>query len=388
LNPSGKIRVLITGADRIVGGIPFYVNTIVEHADQLRFEFHVVVTPESRIPSPVAPTFPGATLHELEFQYGPLSFLNRIVALRRLMLDQGIDVIHAHASRAGLIAALATLGLKVRFVYTGHSWRSQQLTDSIKRRFVQLSERIISSRATVLTYLSTSEKKYGDARYHIGEKGILIRTRIDGDRFANISAAAVQAMRDELRLPEDAQVLGMIGRLEWEKNPKAFFEIGFRLMEKFPRLHVVWLGDGVLKAELQTMVNASGFADRVRLPGAVAREKVPGALKCFDVLLCTSRYEAMPISFLEAQAACVPIVSAAFESVGDVIENGVTGFVFGQDDTNDAIDRLSYLFSSQNYSVEIVEVAKLHFDRIYSGTRQFASEFEKLYSLSFIDRRV
>jgi glycosyltransferase involved in cell wall biosynthesis len=61
----------------------------------------------------------------------------------------------------------------------------------------------------------------------------------------------------------------------------------------------------------------------VRLLGARdARPLYPA----FDVLLCTSRFEGMPVSFLEALVCGVPIVSYPVGGSAELVIEGVTGF--------------------------------------------------------------
>jgi glycosyltransferase involved in cell wall biosynthesis len=368
----------MVGADRVVGGIPSYVNTIIQRADMRHFKFHVIVTP-NLVPDPAAPKFEHAKLHEMKFRYGFLSLPQRVLELRKLIVRNSIDVVHAHASRAGILAAFATLGLPVRMVYTGHGWRSKQLPGSLKRYVMQIAERIICTRADSITYLSNSEMVYARTALLDRGRGIVIKTRIDGQCFFNPDLNAIQKMRVRLDIPTNARVIGMIGRLEDQKDPEFFIRVGFEILKCRENVWLVWIGEGPLRSKVEEVAALHKVVNRVRLPGRIEGVQIPAVLSLFDLMLCTSKYEGFPIAILESQAAGIPVVCRAFEGVEDIIDSAKTGEIFGFNDVIEARNMVLKILGDKNISRSLANLARTVFIENFNDLDKMISEFESIY---------
>ncbi len=133
--------------------------------------------------------------------------------------------------------------------------------------------------------------------------------------------AARGAWRAGPGIPNDAFLLGALGRLTWEK--------GFAdLIRAFPPLAEkgVWLvigGEGPQRGELAALAQALDIEDRCLLAGFV--EDVPGVLADIDLFVLPSHIEGHPMVLLEAMAMARPIVATAIPGVRDTIADGVDG---------------------------------------------------------------
>ncbi len=96
-------------------------------------------------------------------------------------------------------------------------------------------------------------------------------------------------------------------------NPTLAPAVLAALVAEFPAADLTMIGpdkDGSLAA-VRVTAAALGVADRLRLPGAVAKAAVPGWLDQGDIFLNTSNVDNTPISLLEALACGLPVVSTA-----------------------------------------------------------------------------
>lgn len=93
------------------------------------------------------------------------------------------------------------------------------------------------------------------------------------------------AARGALRLPAEAIVLAAVGRLEPVKGAELLLNAFLAVADEDPRLHLVLGGEGSLLPRLRRAVSEAGLGDRVRLPGRLPQEDVPGLLMGADLFL-------------------------------------------------------------------------------------------------------
>ena len=100
----------------------------------------------------------------------------------------------------------------------------------------------------------------------------LIRSGIEIGAYRDVTTDRAQ-LRARLGLPADALVIGNVGRLSPPKCPELMVRAFARLASTHPNAHLVLVGDGWQRAEVEAEVAALGLADRVHLLGL--RRDVP-----------------------------------------------------------------------------------------------------------------
>ena len=100
--------------------------------------------------------------------------------------------------------------------------------------------------------------------------------------------------------------VGYVGRLTQEKNPLFAVEIARRLCLLDSSVHVVFIGDGDLRAQVADAIKNAHLTERVHLLGA--RDDVNQWYSAFDCLMMPSLFEGLPFVLVEAQAAGLPCV--------------------------------------------------------------------------------
>ena len=99
-------------------------------------------------------------------------------------------------------------------------------------------------------------------------------------------------------------------------------------------LHLVVVGDGPAKADLEHMANRLGVADRVRFVGAIDRADIPRYVAVFDIALEPSAVAyASPLKLIEYMAMGKAIIAPDQPNIRELIDDGRTGIlVRGEDD--------------------------------------------------------
>lgn len=132
-------------------------------------------------------------------------------------------------------------------------------------------------------------------------------------RVENFQPADGNASRRErLGIPRDAIVIGSVGHLRGEKNPVRLIE-AVAAVECARALHVLMLGDGAERGNVEAAVERLGLRSRVHLVGH--RENPAEDYRTMDLFALSSDTEQMPFALLEAMASGLAVVST---DVGDV----------------------------------------------------------------------
>lgn len=229
---------------------------------------------------------------------------------RRILKEFGpYDVIHSHVHHySGFILWLANLmGVPVRIA---HSHNDTTLVDrsagNFRRVYLHLTERMIQKHATVGLACSrqAASALYG-TDWESDLRWCILYCGIDLDPFRQ-SVNRIE-VRKELNIPLDSFVVGHVGRFDKQKNHDFLIDIAYELAKEKPNMHLLLIGDGPLRPEIEKKVKSFGLVDKVIFAGV--RSDVPRLMKgAMDVFVMPSFHEGLPVVGIEAQASGLPLV--------------------------------------------------------------------------------
>jgi glycosyltransferase involved in cell wall biosynthesis len=172
------------------------------------------------------------------------------------------------------------------------------------------------------------------------EKMISILNGVDCQRFRPTCDRS-QA-KQACDLPEDALVIGAVGRFIATKRYPLLIEAFESLAQDHPRLHLMILGDsGPERENVHQIARQSPVATRIHLKGHQA-EPAP-FYQAMDLLAMPSSHEGLANALLEAMASGVPALAHAACGAAEVIDDGVSGFLAHIDSAADLAQKISSL---------------------------------------------
>jgi glycosyltransferase involved in cell wall biosynthesis len=149
-------------------------------------------------------------------------------------------------------------------------------------------------------------------------------------------------VRRRLGIAADACVVGTVSRVSVEKGHAHLIDAMALLAEVVPKLHLLILGDGPARPDLEAQVTRLGLTNRVTFTGFF--DDLPGALAAMDLLAQPSvKEEGFPTALLEAQAAGLPVVASDIGGVKETIDVKRTGLLVPPGDTAALADVLANL---------------------------------------------
>jgi glycosyltransferase involved in cell wall biosynthesis len=281
-----------------------------------------------------------------------------VCAVRRYARSHGpFDVVHGHSSKAGAIARLAALGTSARAVYTLHGLIMMDPgLAPWKRAFYLAIERALGLRTQRIIAVSPEEGRAA-VRVGLGEsRVVVVPNGVSDDPLVPRARA-----RCELGLPDNAIVVGFIGRLVEQKAPEMLLRAFARAVNgdpslrlasprlaspRLPSLRLAMVGSGPLMQPLCELAVALKIAHRVLWLGERDARTV---ITAFDVFAISSRKEGFPYVVLEAMAAGLPVVATSSSGVELLVQPGVNGVVVPADDTEMFSDALTALVTDPEW---------------------------------------
>ena len=174
-----------------------------------------------------------------------------LVELWRLALERQPDVIHAHSSKAGVLArCLRFLGIRCPIFYTPNAYFGMG-KDRKSARLFNLIERIFA-RIGITIQTSNTEALFGRDRIGVPKnRQVVIPNGVDCDAFQPPTILERREVRRCMNIPENAVVLGTVARYSSQKDPLTLHAAVRELLARHETLWFVHVGKGELWAPCQ-----------------------------------------------------------------------------------------------------------------------------------------
>ncbi|MEO7275218.1 MAG: glycosyltransferase [Vicinamibacterales bacterium] len=242
-------------------------------------------------------------------------------ALRRLVRERRIDIVHAHDYKTNLLVWLlrrldGTMVMSTAHGWTGHSARERSV-------YYPLDKWLLAR----LPFVVAVSSQIRDELIHRGlpaARSTVILNGIDHRQFRR-DRTREAAARAALDLEPGTVVIGAVGRLEPQKRFDLLIDAFATLRRDRPALRLRIAGDGSLKAALQQQIEALGLAPFASLTGHT--EDVAGFHHALDLFVQSSDYEGTPNAVLEAMAFETPLVATSAGGTAELVEDGRHGMV-------------------------------------------------------------
>jgi glycosyltransferase involved in cell wall biosynthesis len=294
--------------------------------------------------------------------------VKQLVRLRRLMLLEKIDILHAHDFYSSFVGAAAARLSGVRVIACQ---RHLKLSD---RRAHKWGTRMIHRLAHRILVNSEAIREH-IIEHDSAPPGKIVVIR-NGVVPVPSRANAHDELCRELGLDAGSTLVGIVARLQAVKGHRFFIEAAARVLRSRTDAHFVLVGDGPLRTEIENQAAALGITDHVHLLGD--RAGVSRLVAAFDLLVLASLHEGLPNAVMEAMAAGVPVVATSVGGTKELIADGETGYLAPPSDSAALADRILFALGDEVHREEIVSAARRRITSTFSIERMVES-VENLY---------
>jgi glycosyltransferase involved in cell wall biosynthesis len=186
---------------------------------------------------------------------------------------------------------------------------------------------------------------------------------VDTQRFVPSPSRGVAA-RACWGVPEDALVIGTVGRLSEQKRPALLLALHNLLVRRFPNIYLVFIGGGPLEDALRDAARQSARPQQVIFAGFVSG--VEQVLPAFDLHVLLSRNEGFGIATIEAMACGVPAVATDVPGSADILRGSPSGLLVPPDDVAAAAELIAPLLADPARRAQMGRAGRAEAEARYS----------------------
>ncbi|HEY4232282.1 MAG TPA: glycosyltransferase [Lacipirellulaceae bacterium] len=243
----------------------------------------------------------------------PVAFARLTRHIRRLQPDIVHTWVFAAGSYGRVAARLAGVKHLVSGEYCVDRWKStwQWTVDLTLKCY---TERYVTNSPAVRDYCA----KHGIPANRV----VVIPNGVAPARPSDVSRAE---LLHELECPQDARLIGVVGRLWPQKRVKDLIWAADLLRVLHNNLRLLVIGDGPERAALERFARLASDLDHIRFLGH--RDDVWRIMPHLDAFWNGSGYEGQPNAVMEAMAAGIPVVASDIPGNRELVVDGHAGFL-------------------------------------------------------------
>lgn len=291
-------------------------------------------------------------------------------ALVRRLKEIKPDVVHTHSSKAGIIGRYAAHSADVpRVVHTIHGLAFTASRHSgvnalyrlLERKAAPLTHKIVSV-AEAMTRASLS------ANIGTSDQYVTVHSGMELGPFLDPPVPRLP-VRERLGLAPEHVAVGTIARLFHMKGHEDLLQLAPSLCERFPNLRFVWIGDGMLREQLEFRIRDLGLKDRFIFTGLVPPTEIPELVNALDIVAHPSQREGLARAIPQGQLARCPVVCYDIDGNIEGLIPGETGFAIRPFDVKAFGEALATLLGDETKRKTMGERGRAFASEIFDAKR-------------------
>lgn len=237
------------------------------------------------------------------------------------------DIVHSqHPFLLGMAALRIARRLELPLVFTHHTLYEQYThyipgdSPALKRFAIELATR----------YANLCDQVFAPSesiQALLQERGVVTPIKVipTGVRLENFAQGDGRSVREQMGIPEDAFVVGHLGRLAPEKNLEFLAQAVADFVGSHPQGHFLVIGTGPSEDAIRAIFDHAGIPARLHIAGVLQQQPLADALHAMDVFAFASQSETQGMVLAEAMAAGLPVVALDAPGAREVVKDQHNG---------------------------------------------------------------
>lgn len=288
--------------------------------------------------------------------------IKAIKSVRKLIKKYRPDIVFCHSSKAGAIGRIANIGIKNKCIYNPHGWAFNMKGSLKKKKMYACIERILAYMTDKIVCISKAEQASA-LKWNIckKEKTQVIYNGIDFEEYEHDTSKLTRQM---LYIPDNAYVIGCVGRLSEQKSPDIFAKAAVMIKKKIPEAFFIMVGDGEKRKEVEKIFYENNLEDCFLITGWV--DNPMSYIKLFDVATLLSRWEGFGLVLAEYMLAEKPIVATRVDAIPELVKDNINGILVTLDNYQEVAEAVAQIYEDKDkmnfYILNGIKVVKRQFD--------------------------
>ncbi len=273
-----------------------------------------------------------------------------------------IDVVHTHLTRSAYIGHALGLVTNVPIITSVHIANN----DQIYRRLARKRNRLVAVSNFV--------------RGMLHGRGIperFIETVYNGTDFADFELTRPEAVLDELGIPRQRRLVGLVGKVCRDKGQLELITAMRSIHTEHPEAHLVFVGkvEEEFRPEINQAILDAGLGDRVTMTGV--RHDIHRMLDAFTLSTLPSHMETFGVAAIEAMARGKAVVATRVGALPEVVRHKQTGLLVDLRPAEIA-EAVSYLLSNNDEREQMGRMGRRIVEQKFT-LQEMAARFEGVY---------
>ena len=318
---------------------------------------------------------------ELRREINP--FLDTITFLKlySLIKKEKYILVHTHSSKAGILGRIAAklAYWRIIIIHTVHGLpfypeqhKLLNFTYVNLERFCSLFTNKIICVGRVMKEKTLSA--------HIGKekKFVVIYSGFAVEKYTDPQIEPLRE-RKKYGLKENDLVIGKIGRLFPLKGQEYLLWVLPQIKRRFPRIKLVFVGEGILHQTLEEMAESLGIRNAVIFTGLLPAGEIPKVISTFDLLCHTSLREGLPKTVAQGLAAGKPVVAFDVDGTKEAIINEETGYLVPAKNAKELASTILKALSNMDKSISMAREGQRLIKKLFP-IEVMVNSIEKVYN--------
>lgn len=301
--------------------------------------------------------------HVISFERSPykINNLKAIRQLRKLINEEGFDIIHCHTPMGAVVTRLAAKSARkkgTRVIYTAHGFHFYKGAPKLNWFLFYPVEKYLSKYTDTLITINKEDydlakrkfKKCNDIEYVAG-------VGIDEKKFDfKMPKKERDDLRKSLGLKSDDFVMIYPAELSNRKRQVWLINSLENLLKNNSKIHLLLPGKDSLEEECDKLIKELSLEKQVHILGY--RKDIPKLLMISDISVSSAKQEGLPVNIMEAMYLGLPIVASNCRGNRDLVKNNKNGYIIDLNDNESFSKRIEELYKNKEKYKTFKECSK------------------------------
>ena len=335
-----RVLHIITEMER--GGAQLFTLFTVENLGHDRFDPYLLSNPRGVLNGDAQKTLRERflTVPSLVRPLSPLDDLKALFQIRNMVRSLNPEIVHTHSSKAGILGRWAAKlsAREVKLVHTVHGFAFSPFHGRFSNTVYKTLERLTAPITDLFLFVTDEDRKEAERLGLLKRSSwAIVRSIVGVERFRQ-AASRRKELREKMGIPLSTPVIGGLFPFKPQKDPLGFIEIANLVHQRLPQALFLVGGDGVLRREMERLIEELGLREWVRLLGW--QERAEEFLPLCDTLLLPSLWEGLPQVLVQAMACNTIPVASSVNGTKELLREGRNGLLFSPRDYREGASKV------------------------------------------------